>query len=419
METNYYTSIHTNISYERTVKTSGRQIEEKNKIDMALERANKQKRALAILMGASSGKPVNRVDTYTPQVESPYITYGNVNQVIVTTKAEIEYLDNSGPCTANMEVDSVINVDDYIQAAKQKNHETIRNSGYELTFHTLENYEDVGDAYFKALEEKYTILHREAMQHADPARYLKDKYTNPESPFYESELTWYERDIAYRYEKQMLKEGKIHGVHFQDSLFRDKIVNGLQSNGDERRYNRKVMNQQLSNILQNYGISVPEDVNLRCTVDPVTCHISIEDVTGAETDRGVLCSQIENVLNVKENGLNLYQHIIQSSYSAVEVGSTQYHYDGRIKFQYCHNTDGISKGMDGDYNQKFIEYCEKYYPSYAEKARELGFDGFPDMYLSINLTSNGFEDVFQDVNWCNDADETIVEWQGKSAYTTL
>ena len=33
-------------------------------------------------------------------------------------KAEIEYLDNSGPCTANMEVDSVINVDDYIQAAK-------------------------------------------------------------------------------------------------------------------------------------------------------------------------------------------------------------------------------------------------------------------------------------------------------------
>ena len=304
MDTNYYTSIHTNISYERTVKTSGRQMEEQNKIDMALE-------------------------------------------------------------------------------------------------------------------EKYTILHREAMQHADPARYLKDKYTNPESPFYESELTWYERDIAYRYEKQMLKEGKIHGVHFQDSLFRDKIVNGLQSNGDERRYNRKVMNQQLSNILQNYGITVPKGVNLRCTVDPVTCHISIEDVTGDETDRGVLCSQIENVLNVKENSLNLYQHIMLSSYSAVEVGSTQYDYAGVIKFQYRHNTDGRSSGMDGDYNQKFIAYCEKYYSAYVEKAKEVGFDGFPDMYLSIDITSNGFEDVYQDVSWCNDADETIVEWLGMSAYTTL
>lgn len=34
METNYYTSIHTNISYERTVKTSGRQEKKLNGKDV-------------------------------------------------------------------------------------------------------------------------------------------------------------------------------------------------------------------------------------------------------------------------------------------------------------------------------------------------------------------------------------------------
>lgn len=399
MNTNFYTSIHTN--------------------NLTLDKLNRSQRALAILSGKKNGMRTRQKDMYVPQSHSPYVTYGRMNMTAAITKQETGILDNSGPCTANSKVDASINLDAYICAARTKNAAAIAASGDEFTFHTLENYESVGDAYYNALVEKYTFLHKEAIQHADPEKYIEDKYHNPDSPYYEAELTWYERDIAFRYEKQMLNTGKISGVHFQDSLFREKPVNGLQSNGDERRYNRKVMNQQLSNMLQNNNITIPEGVTLRCTIDPTTCFIRIKDVTNDGINREALCEKIERAINVRENGLNLYQHIMQSSYSAVQIGSTQYNYEGRIKFQYRHNTDGTSLGMSGDYNQKFKDYCKKYYPAYADKAEEVGFDGFLDMYLSIDITAKGFEDVCQDVNWCDDADATILEWQKKSVYSTL
>lgn len=390
--------------------------------NMLYKEVEQKRRALVIILEIDDVKAVEDImpDRYISENESPYLIYENAKSVTVAVAAKAEEKgDNAGPCTSNINVDAAINVEAYICTAKRSNEESIAASGDKFTFYNLENYKSVSDAYYEALVENYTYLHQEALQHDDPAKFIKDKYTNPASPFYAKDLTWYERDIAYRYEEQMLKCGKIHGVHYQDSLFRGREVNALQSSGDERRYNRKVMNTQLSNILKNNGLSVPEGVRLRCTIDPHICYIKIEDITDNGIKRKGLCEKLEKAINTKENGINLYQHIIQSSYSAVQLGSTQYNYEGRIKFQYYHNTDGASYGMSGDYNRKFADYCAEYYPAYADKAKRVGFDGFEDMYLYIDITSSGFEDAYQDVNWTDDADAAIQEWRKRSAYTTI
>lgn len=116
------------------------------------------------------------------------------------------------------------------------------------------------------------------------------------------------------------------------------------------------MNQAAFKYLANAWNYCTGRGHLRCTINLITCHISIEDATGDGVAWKDLCSRLEKELNVKENGLNLYQHFMLSSYSVVEIGSTQYDYAGKLKFIYRHNIDGIGSEMDGDYNQKFIAY---------------------------------------------------------------
>ncbi len=186
-----------------------------------------------------------------------------------------------------------------------------------------------------------------------------------------------------------------------------------------RRYNRKAMNQQLFNILEKNGLTVPEGVTLRCTIDPASCYIKISDNTGDNQDRRGLYEKMEEILNKGENGKSLYTHIIQSSYISKELESSQYVYEGRIKFEYYHNINGLSYGMKGDHNANFLRYCKKYYSAYAEKAAKVGFDGFLDMELSIDITSNGFKDAFQNVNWSDDEDPYIVGLISGTTYSTI
>lgn len=89
MDTNYYTSMHKEVSYERNIKISSRQVENREKIDLALERAGTQELALEILLGANCGRLTSKVDAYVHQIESPYMTYGKVNQPIVLYKLGI------------------------------------------------------------------------------------------------------------------------------------------------------------------------------------------------------------------------------------------------------------------------------------------------------------------------------------------
>lgn len=427
MDTKYYTSIY----QETKITEHGRVIDPvasyvgKPK-ELKLRQSEKRYEALRVLMG-NSGKVSRRYtrDTYEKINGNSYIpcaTYSKKGSVIVEQWSTVKsvYLDNSGPCTTNSSLDKSINVACYIKRAQESNEEAIRNAGNEFTSHNSEAMVSVSEAYRLALTDKYTYLRDEALKHTDPKQYIYDKYNNPESPFFASDLTASQRKIAYWNEKEMLKNGYLSGVHFQDSLFGDTNLFGAAKDADERIFNRRMINQQLSNMLKNAGVEIPANADFKCTVDVFSCRISISDQTGDNVDRSDLIRKMEEAINVGNNGVELYTHIRNSCYSMYRIESSQYEEEGWYKFNYLHNVEESSKGMDGDYNDKFAKWCEKYYPgSLAEKAKEVGFDGFRTMNLEIGLNANGFYDLYQDINWTEPQSSKVSEWYSKTEFSVL
>lgn len=101
----------------------------------------------------------------------------------------------------------------------------IENAGTQINARTGE-YMSTGKAFRAALTEKYSKLAAEVKTHSNPEKYIHSKYFDKSSEYYETNLTDTERRIAYNYEMQMCRTGKINGVNFQDSLFRGIEVDG-------------------------------------------------------------------------------------------------------------------------------------------------------------------------------------------------
>lgn len=430
METTYCTDI-----YQKTRVTECCSISESTSSlvgktsNLKIRQSEKRLDALKILMGDSNKKHRSRIrDTYEKSYSNCYNNY-NISpvyskrgEVVVEEHITVqsEYLDNSGPCTKNTSLDADIDVSEYIRKAQANNDEKLRNAGDEFSWNNSDAMQDIFEACIAAVNEKYSYLRDEALQHANPYKYIKDKYYNSESPFYASDLTEAQRNTAYSSEYRMLKYGKLTGVYFADSLFDGITIKGQAKDADENIFNRRMVNQQLSNMLDGAGITIPSDADFVCTVDATTCWISIEDQTGDGVDRSELISRIENAINKGDNGKELYIHIRQSCFTMERMISSQYSYDGWNKFNYMHFVDKSSYGMSGDYNQKYKNWCEKYYHGlFSDEAKEYGLDGIPDMNLQIGLKSDGFYDMYQDINWSNMNDETITKWYSETEYSAL
>ena len=56
---------------------------------------------------------------------------------------------------------------------------------------------------------------------------------------------------------------------------------------------------------------------------------------------------------------------------------------------------------------------------FSKKAKQVGFDGFANMDLQIGLNSNGFYDVYQDVNWSDIECNKIQGWYENTAFSAL
>ncbi len=70
-----------------------------------------------------------------------------------------------------------------------------------------------GKAFRAALTEKYSKLAAEAKTHSNPENYIPiPSILIRSSEYYETNLTDTERRIAYNYEMQMCRTGKINGV---------------------------------------------------------------------------------------------------------------------------------------------------------------------------------------------------------------
>ena len=227
--------------------------------------------------------------------------------------------------THNTSIDSSIDLKSYIASAKKTNQELIENAGAQINAKTSE-YMSTGKAFRAALTEKYSKLAAEAKTHSNPENYIHSKYFDKSSEYYETNLTDTERRIAYNYEMQMCRTGKINGVNYQDSLFRGIEVDGDSVDSDKIQFERALVNSQISNILKQAGVdtsSITKDCTF--TVDPYSYEITVD---GVDEETKVL---MQNALNVGNNGKNLYKHIY---YCSTQDGceSSQVTEESKMKF---------------------------------------------------------------------------------------
>ena len=102
-----------------------------------------------------------------------------------------------------------------------------------------------------------------------------------------------ERSIAYNYEMQMCRTGKINGVNYQDTLYRGIEVDGDSVASAKIQFDRALLNSQISNILKQAGVYTPS-IKEDCifTVDPYSYEITVD---GVDEETKVL---MQNALNV-------------------------------------------------------------------------------------------------------------------------
>ena len=252
---------------------------------------------------------------------------GRRDTVTISSEAqELSMKKSISGRTRNTSVDSTIDLQKYIDAARESNSVALENAGNEIDVNAV-TYTSCSEAFRAALTDKYAKLVAEAKTHSNPEEYIYGKYYNKGSQYYETNLTETERRIAYNYEMQMYKDGKINGVSYQDSLFRGIEIYGDVKDNDRIMFKRQTINRQISNILSGAGIDtagIPDTCSF--TVDPYSYYISVDGVDDS------LKQPMEQALNQGSNGKNLYKHILTCS-TQDGCNSSQVSADSKLKFQ--------------------------------------------------------------------------------------
>ena len=334
--------------------------------------------------------------------------------------------------THNTSIDSSIDLKSYIVSAKKTNQELIENAGAQINAKTSE-YMSTGKAFRAALTEKYSKLAAEAKTHSNPENYIHSKYFDKSSEYYETNLTDTERRIAYNYEMQMCRTGKINGVNYQDSLFRGIEVDGDSVDSDKIQFERALVNSQISNILKQAGVdtsSITKDCTF--TVDPYSYEITVD---GVDEETKVL---MQNALNVGNNGKNLYKHIY---YCSTQDGceSSQVTEESKMKYEAYHQVysytgygldkleekngtyytesgenilDLVDKAVEdsGKVPKEFKQQMKNWIHDLVSTMSTKGWNNVPDMTLSILYGKSGLKDMNQLITYQYEADSTNRQW---------
>ena len=305
--------------------------------------------------------------------------------------------------THNTSIDSSIDLKSYIASAKKTNQEIIENAGTQINAKTSE-YMSTGKAFRAALTEKYSKLAAEAKTHSNPENYIHSKYFDKSSEYYETNLTDTERRIAYNYEMQMCRTGKINGV-----------------------------NSQISNILKQAGVdtsSITKDCTF--TVDPYSYEITVD---GVDEETKVL---MQDALNVGDNGKNLYKHIY---YCSTQDGceSSQITKESKMKYEAYHQVysytgyeldkleekngtyytesgenilDLVDKAVEdsGKVPKEFKQQMKNWIHDLVSTMSTKGWNNVPDMTLSILYGKSGLKDMNQLITYQYEADSTNRQW---------
>ena len=166
-----------------------------------------------------------------------------------------------------------------------------------------EEFSKVTDGYAGTIREYYAAEHEENLTYDNPSSHIWDKYKNPESPYFRSDLSEDERAWAYDYEQELLRGGK-HLQIRNPYAFSD--VGGPPTLADAARQAiqscRDQIDQSIQDIFAENGIDAP--MSFRLTVDPPDYSIHL---TGLEDEE--LTKSIEQTLNRGDNGKNLYDYL--------------------------------------------------------------------------------------------------------------
>lgn len=357
---------------------------------------------------------------------------GTRDTLTISASGKEKLVKNTKGRTHNTNVDKSIDLKSYIASAKKTNQKIIDNAGTQINAKTSE-YMSTGKAFRGALMEKYSKLVAEAKTHSNPENYIHAKYFDKSSDYYETNLTDTERRIAYNYEMQMCRTGKINGVNYQDSLFRGIEVDGDSVDSDKIQFERALVNSQISNILKQAGVdtsSITKDCTF--TVDPYSYEITVEGVDEETKIR------MQNALNVGDNGKNLYKHIY---YCSTQDGceSTQITKESKMKYEAYHQVYSYT-GYELD---KLEEKNGTYYTESGEDILDLvnhavedtgkvpkeykqqmknwihdlvstmsvkGWNNVSDMTLSILYGKGGLKDMKQLISYQCDADNRKRAW---------
>lgn len=358
---------------------------------------------------------------------------------ISSTGQEMSVKKVSSGRTHNTRIDSSIDLQSYVDAAKKNNEDAIASAGNEINAKAA-SYTRLGLAFYDALTEKYSRLVSEAKSHSNPENYIYQKYYDKGSEYYETNLSDKERQIAYNYEMQMYKTGKINGVSYQDSLFRGIEVSSDAAGLDQIKFERQVVNTQISNILQQSGINTSEiPETCKFTVDPYTYEISVDEV-GQD-----LKVAMENALNVGDNGKNLFTHIYKcatqdgcnstqvssASYMKYQAYQQVYTFTG-LKLNEMSEKNGTYYTEDGqdvlsvvntaidksdDVPKDYKAQMKAWIHELVSGISKIGWNNVPDMKLSILFGLNGLKDINQSIIF--QYDKTKMGYDNKEWYHVI
>ncbi|WLF31592.1 DUF4885 family protein [Bacillus altitudinis] len=275
------------------------------------------------------------------------------------------------------------------------------------------------DRRMKILDEKYEKINEQNKRFKDPQSHIYDKYRNPYSSYFRSDLTKVEREAAYTMEMSWARNNKGGQYDFNDSIFRnEKRYDPTQESVEKKLLNRQKVNEQLQALFSTNGLNIPKNANLTFTIDPN--HFKL--VVSGTTDE-TLAKQIEDILNTSNNTRELFFHIMKSR----NDDSTQFTPNSLAKFHLVNQIKTVT-GYDlkdlSIVNGQFVTdtganifdiYKEELLknPYTAENARiaashygaqlfdlaKNGYDSIPDLVLSIGYENGSLYDIGQKVNY--------------------
>lgn len=268
------------------------------------------------------------------------------------------------------------------------------------------------------VQKYYEKMYKENKSFANPLRHIEDKYCNSMSPYFRSDMTQEEREIAFGNESWAIKAN--NGKFYYHCNINDYVLHGsapmLNVEVDDYKriqYNRSAITAEINQLFKENSMYIPTDTALKFSVNPYDYTIA---VSGLEDEK--LITRIEELLNRGENGKNLFFHLYQATRKSGDSNQmTQEKLDKFNLYSIIKQETGYDLRTLMNENGRFYTEDGKdildlfrhnshipaayrsdvvdYYTPFLLKYGKLGFNNGDDMYLSIEYENGELYDIGQ------------------------